>query len=158
VKRILFLGLTNLLFVFLAWFAMYFPGIDVVVSLVYVGFIWWQGRRWGRELGAGGVALTAALAQLPGFLFQSLAIWYWINQGLLTSNYDFFLQLWHTPFIALLSLIPLGSWHGISLYYWALHLLSPLYVFLMTAAAGLPLSGRLGLLGIGKCRASKSKL
>ena len=79
----------------------------------------------------GKVMATAFLAQLPGLIFSVLALHSWWRYGPLTSYFDFALQMWHTPFLPLLSLLPPIRIQGFPLYFLLGYVLSPLYILLM---------------------------
>jgi hypothetical protein len=128
----------NLFYAILVWLTMYFPGVDLLASVFFIYLLF----RWSRYLGDAGfntwqVMGTAFLAQIPGLVFGSLAIYSWYLYGPLTSNHDFLLQMWHTPLVPILSLLPTIHLQGFPLSFLLLYVLSPVYIILMTLIAGL---------------------
>lgn len=134
--------LFNLLYAILVWFTMYFPGLDLLAS----AFFFYVLLRWSQYLVDAGlntwrVMGTATLAQVPGLIWGSLALYSWWLYGPLTSNYDFMLQMWHTPWVPILSLLPTIHLQGFPLSFLLLYILSPLYILLIGLFAGLLRSG-----------------
>ncbi|MGE5544245.1 MAG: hypothetical protein ACM3UW_04665 [Bacillota bacterium] len=128
----------NLLYAILAWLTMYFPGLDLLTSAVFIFLLF----NWSRYMVRNGmntwqVMAAAFLAQLPGLVFSGLAIYSWWRYGPLTSNFDFILQMWHTPFVPLLSLLPTVHLQGFPLSFLLAYILSPVYVLLMGLFAAL---------------------
>jgi len=122
----------NVLFAVLVWLTTYFPGLDLLAAaaFLYVLFIW--SRRMAEDdMSPSGVMVTAFLAQLPGLVFSGIALYSWWRYGPLTSYFDFALQMWHTPFLPLLSLLPPIRIQGFPLYFLLGYILSPLYIMLM---------------------------
>lgn len=122
----------NLLYAVLVWLIMYFPGLDLLAAaaFLYLLFIW--SRRMARNgMTPARVMTTAFLAQLPGLVFCGIALYSWWRYGPLTSYFDFALQMWHTPFLPLLSLLPPIRIQGFPLYFLLGYVLSPLYILLM---------------------------
>jgi hypothetical protein len=78
---------------------------------------------------------TATLAQLPGLIFSGIAIHSWWRYGPLTSNFDFILQMWHTPFVPLLSILPTVHLQEFPISFLLAYILSPAYILLMTLFA-----------------------
>ncbi|NLW63607.1 MAG: hypothetical protein GX052_05840 [Syntrophomonadaceae bacterium] len=122
----------NVLYAVLVWLTTYFPGLDLLAAaaFLYVLFIWSR-RMVENGMNAGRVMATAFLAQLPGLVFSGLALYSWWRYGPLTSYFDFALQMWHTPFLPLLSLLPPIRIQGFPLYFLLGYILSPLYILLM---------------------------
>ena len=128
----------NLLYAVLVWLTMYFPGVDLLASVVFIYLLF----RWSRHMVENGmnvrqVMATATLAQIPGLVFSGLAIYSWWRYGPLTSNFDFALQMWHTPLLPLLSLLSAVHLQGFPLSFLLAYILSPLYILLMGLFAGL---------------------
>lgn len=128
----------NLLYAILVWFAMYFPGLDLLASAVFIYLLFsWSKYMVRNGMNTWRVMATAVLAQLPGLVFSSLAIYSWWRYGPLTSNFDFILQMWHTPFVPLLSLLPAVHLQGFPLSFLLAYILSPVYILLIGLFAGL---------------------
>jgi hypothetical protein len=128
----------QLLYAILVWLVMYFPGFDILASVIFLYILF----QWSRRLGADGLSTpqaigTAVLAQMPGLVFGALALHSWWLYGPLTSNNDFALQMWHTPLVPLLSLLPVVYVREFPLTYLILFFLSPLYILLMVLIARL---------------------
>lgn len=122
----------NLLYAVLVWLTMYFPGLDLLAAVAFVCVLFIWSRRMVRNgMTTGKVMATAFLAQLPGLIFSVLALHSWWSYGPLTSYFDFALQMWHTPFLPLLSLLPPIRIQGFPLYFLLGYVLSPLYILLM---------------------------
>lgn len=122
----------NLLYAILVWLTMYFPGLDLLASVVFIYLLF----RWTRymvrnRMNTWQVISAATLAQLPGLVFSGIALYSWWLYGPLTSNFDFILQMWHTPFVPLLSLLPAVHLQEFPLYFLFAYILSPLYILLM---------------------------
>jgi len=150
----------NLLFAILVWLTMYFPGLDLLASLAFVFILVWFSRCLGRmnfipeeiskENDISDHLLTAEksdcqrslsiiaisiIGQSPGLVAEGLAIWNWIHFGPFTSNYDFVLQMWHTPWVPFLSLLPSWTLEGFAVSFLSLYLLSPVIILFMVILA-----------------------
>ncbi len=122
----------NLLYAILVWLTMYFPGLDLLASTFFLYCLY----CWSRYLGHAGFSMwrvmgTATLAQVPGLIFGSLALYNWWLYGPLTSNYDFMLQMWHTPWVPMLSLLPSMYIREFPLSFLLLFVLSFVYILLL---------------------------
>ncbi len=82
------------------WLGMYIPGIDVLLAIVYILIIFAEGKSSMDSLGSSRVFVLALLWQMPGFLLAALF--------LLTQSLYFvvMLELWATPLIPFISLLP----------------------------------------------------
>ncbi|MGE5397348.1 MAG: hypothetical protein ACM3MK_07410 [Chitinophagales bacterium] len=131
--RGLILLLFNLVFALFVWLMMYFPGWDIMASLLYVGFICWEARVLKLSgLKTKQIFGIALVAQLPGLILEALAIWYWYRYGPVTSDFDFVLQMWNTPFVPLISLFAWPRVFNVALGYLGIYLCSPFYILAMT--------------------------
>lgn len=93
------------IFAFLAvWFSTYYPGIDILISISYLIVIALEARlikhleKWEK-------VFIFILWQITGIFF-SLAKLIEINVHYLNDYAIFILQLWYTPVIPLVSIIP----------------------------------------------------
>jgi hypothetical protein len=87
------------------WLAMYYPGLDLLLSMVYLLIVAAEirplrrcsnGLKWGSFL----------IWQAPGIIFALISLLPWSWWGL--KEYGFFLlQFWYTPVVPLLSLLHL---------------------------------------------------
>ncbi|MDI9479744.1 MAG: hypothetical protein ACOXZ6_12065 [Syntrophomonadaceae bacterium] len=99
------------------WLAMFWPGVDLILSIIYLVIVAAEFRSWGRHskgLGWGSFFIW----QAPGFVFALASLTPWSWWGL--KEYAFFLlEFWYTPVVPLLSLL---NWAiaGYPLYYYAL--------------------------------------
>lgn len=143
----------NILFAIFVWLAMYFPGLDILASLAFVIILIWfslslgkmemtsvQGYRlansnksiWQKKLSIIAICL---IGQSPALITEGLAIWNWVNFGPFTSNYDFVLQMWHIPWMPLISVLPAWNVEGFVVSFLSLYLLSPVTILLMVILA-----------------------
>ncbi len=123
----------NLLSAICVWLTMYFPGLDIGASLVFISVTYMMNRRLAAQ--AGNVQAwigSLILGQLPGLISETLALWSWYHYGPLTSFWDFVLQMWHTQYVPLLSMLPVIKLSGFPVSFLILYLLAPLYIILFT--------------------------
>jgi len=105
---------------------MYFPGLDLVLASLYLVLIWQEARRSSASCGPVQQGIVGFLWQLPA-IFLSLSILLGLDQATDFSYYFIFiLQLWHTPVLPIISLIPLHNVGDKPLYYSLLFLMVPL--------------------------------
>jgi hypothetical protein len=109
------------------WLGMYFPGVDIGLALLYLFVINWEGRYAATGLkGPFKQVAVAILWQMPGFVLAGSVL---LGLDQLTDfayYFIFILELWVTPLLPLVSLIPLVKMAGYPLYYYFLFLLVPL--------------------------------
>jgi hypothetical protein len=128
----------NLLYAILVWLTMYFPGLDLLAAAIFIYLLFrWSQHMIDNRMNTWQVMATAALAQLPGLIFSGIAIHSWWRYGPLTSNFDFILQMWHTPFVPLLSILPTVHLQEFPISFLLAYILSPAYIVLMTLFAGM---------------------
>jgi hypothetical protein len=106
------------------WLGMYFPGLDVLLAVVYMFCIWREGVYGAAILQSPWkVAAVAGFWQLPGFILGG-SVWLGLEQWADSAYYAIFiLQLWQTPVLPLISLLPQS-----------VGLEKPLYYYLIFAA------------------------
>ena len=99
------------------WLAMFRPGLDLILSIIYLVIVAVEFRSLGRHskgLGWGSFIIW----QAPGFVFALASLTPWSWWGL--KEYAFFLlEFWYTPVVPLLSLLN-GVIAGYPLYYYVL--------------------------------------
>lgn len=127
------------IFSFLAvWLSTYYPGMDILLSLVYLAVICWEARsiiNFNRTQ----KVLTALLWQGPAAII-SLIFVTGINVPVLSNNAIFLLEFWSTPLLPLLS-IQVLTFMNRPLYYYlllTLPVLTGIYYYLL-ATIPLPL-------------------
>jgi len=103
---------------------MYYPGLDVVLSLLYLLLIWQEGsyKRFSfiRQF------LIGFFWQIPA-LFLTVSMLLGLDQATdFSYYYIFMLQLWHTPILPLTTLVPAFTYLDRPLYYYELYLMAPL--------------------------------
>lgn len=130
----------HLFFIFIIWLTTYFPGLDLLVSLFYIWVIWQAGGRISSEAGKEKISslLAGAIAQFPGFFLTWANIKYYWGTGVVSGDFTFAFQLWHTPALPWLSLFSFPVFDGFKSYFIALFFLSPLYVAILVAGSHKP--------------------
>jgi hypothetical protein len=126
------------------WLAMHYPGLDLVLAIMYLLIISAEIRSLRRY--AKGVSWSSFLIwQAPGIVFSLIISIPWSWWGL--KEYSFFLlQFWYTPMVPLLSLL---HWTiaGHPLYYYLLLgmplLLAILFALLVRNREPVPRSSRI---------------
>jgi len=108
------------------WMGMYFPGLDIVLSVLYLILLWEEGKSSSRMLlNHKKQALVAMLWQLPGFILSVSVI---LGLDQLTDfayYFIFILELWQTPILPLISIIPVWTILDKPLYYYLLFMMVP---------------------------------
>lgn len=103
---------------------MYFPGLDLLLAGLYLFFLWREAIQSG--LGPLPQAMVGILWQLPG-IFLAGSVLLNLDQATDFSYYFIFmLQLWHTPVLPFLNLIPVMNFGNMPLYYYLLFVMVPL--------------------------------
>jgi len=113
------------------WLATYYPGLDIVLAVVYLVIICDQMRSLAKGSKCKGVA-GFILWQAPGIIFSLISLLPWSWWGI--KDYAFFLLMfWYTPVVPLLSIL---QWviAGYPLYYYLLLAMPLIYGLLFTAA------------------------
>lgn len=106
------------------WLGMYYPGLDIVLALLYLVIIWWEASY--KNMSLIGQCLVGFVWQLPA-LFLSLSIIMGLDQATdFSYYYVFMLQLWHTPILPLTTLLPDLIRLDKPLYYYELFIFAPL--------------------------------
>lgn len=101
-------------------FSMYFPGLDVLLSGLYLGLIWKEAKRNSYQLTPGRQGLIAMLWQMPGIFMVLSVCLSWDFSTHLSYYFIFMLELWQTPVLPIISLIPTYIGSGKPLYYYLL--------------------------------------
>jgi hypothetical protein len=106
---------------------MYFPGLDIVLSILYIILLREEGKysihllQSKRKQG-----LIAFLWQLPGF-FMGISVIFGLDRLTDFAYYFvFMLELWLTPILPLISLLPVWTIAERPVYYYFLFIVVPL--------------------------------
>lgn len=109
------------------WLAMYYPGLDVILSILYLLLLWEEGKYTLRTFRSPlKQKIIAVIWQLPGIILGSSVI---LGLDRLTDfayYFVFILELWVTPVLPLVSLLPAWSILDRPLYYYLLFVMVPL--------------------------------
>lgn len=108
------------------WLAMYYPGLDILLAIIYLILLWEEGKNtWQLQPKLLRQALVACLWQLPGFFLAGSIL---LGLDRLTEfayYFVFILELWHTPVLPLISLLPVWTARGLPVYYGLLFAMVP---------------------------------
>ncbi|HOB11652.1 MAG TPA: hypothetical protein PLM20_00890 [Syntrophomonadaceae bacterium] len=99
------------------WLATYYPGLDIVLAVLYLLIITMQIRSLGGETKCRAIKVFL-IWQAPGIVFSLISLLPWSWWGI--KEYAFFLLMfWYTPVVPLLSLL---QWvvAGYPIYYYLL--------------------------------------
>jgi len=114
----------------------HYPGWDIILSILYILIVYGEAHYISQKIGnIKKQALIALIWQLPGLLlcFQILEI---INLSEFLQHYDLFiLEIWHTPLLPILSLLPAGEGWEKPLYYYLFFILIPFLLILYFSPA-----------------------
>ncbi len=103
---------------------MFYPGLDIVLALLYLVIIW--GEASYKSFSFVRQCLVGFAWQLPA-LFLSLSILLRLDQATdFSYYYVFMLQLWHTPALPLTTLLPELIRLDKPFYYYELFIFAPL--------------------------------
>lgn len=118
---------------------MYFPGLDIVLALVYLYIVWKEGRYSRLVLSSRARrAMVAIVWQLPGFLLAGSILCSLDAVAQFGYYFIFMLELWDTPLLPLVSLIPSWTIYDQPVYYYLLFTVAPLMSFLYYSPFLLP--------------------
>jgi len=112
------------------WLAMYYPGADIAVSLLYCYVIWKEGRYAAFQLATCRESVIAGLLwQMPALLLSGAAL---LDLKITDLTYYsiFILQLWETPVMPIISLGPRALGLNKPLYYYMLFIMIPILLLL----------------------------
>lgn len=124
----------HLLFILIIILASYFPGLDIILAILYILIIWISGRVMGEDFGKpifGKILLVGVIAQLPGLILSAVTYDGIFGSHFFDVDYSFLLQLWHTPGMPLVSFLSFPVYGHISAYFMALFILSFVYIGLL---------------------------
>ncbi len=108
------------------WLAMYYPGLDIILSIIYLFLLWEEGKHTHRMLrNPKQQALIASLWQLPGFILGASVILGIERVTDLAYYFVFMLELWVTPILPLVSLLPHWIILERPIYYYLLFVMVP---------------------------------
>jgi hypothetical protein len=109
------------------WLGMYYPGADVVLALLYLLVIFYEGRYAANHIKSPYYqAVIALLWQAPGFVLAGSVLLGLDRFTDFAYYFIFILELWVTPILPLVSLLPLFKIAGYPLYYYFLFMLVPI--------------------------------
>jgi len=109
------------------WLAMYYSGLDIILSIIYLFLLWEEGKYTHRMLrNPKKQALIASLWQLPGFVLGTSVIIGIDRVTDLAYYFVFMLELWVTPILPLVSLLPHWTIMERPIYYYLLFVMVPL--------------------------------
>jgi hypothetical protein len=131
--RLYFIHLTALLAILAA---MYFPGLGLLLALIYLAVIYQEGRRLTAALEGDlfRALMTAVLWQLPALILITVNFLQLSSLGGLYHYSFFMLEIWQTQLLPLLSFLP-ASWliQGHPVYYYLYTIDIFLLILLVTA-------------------------
>ncbi|MEQ8235835.1 MAG: hypothetical protein ABRQ23_03565 [Syntrophomonadaceae bacterium] len=115
IVRIYILQLTAILAV---WLAMYFPGADVALAALYLWLVWAEARQAAAQMGSlVKQTVIAVVWQLPGLLMGFSLLTGLDGLTEFAYYFVFMLELWQTPVLPWLSLLPPWTISGWPVYY-----------------------------------------
>jgi hypothetical protein len=108
------------------WLGMYFPGLDIMLSILYLILLREEGKH-GAQLLCDNKkqGLVALLWQLPGFFLGTSVLLEFDRLTDFAYYFIFMLELWETPILPLLSLLPTGTITDKPIYYYCLFVMVP---------------------------------
>ncbi|HHW60900.1 MAG TPA: hypothetical protein GX404_03240 [Syntrophomonadaceae bacterium] len=113
-SRLYFLQLTAVIAVALS---MNYPGLDIFLACMYLVVIGWESRSVCSTLNGIKKWRVGFYWQMPSFLLISMAFFLPTDYMDQVNYIMFTLQLWQTPMLPLLSLLPLNSVAGLKFLY-----------------------------------------
>jgi len=106
---------------------MYYPGLDIILSMLYLVLLWEEGKYTYKMVrNPKKQALIAGIWQLPGFMLGLSVV---LGLDRLTDfayYFVFILELWVTPILPLVSLLPTWTIMERPIYYYLLFIMVPL--------------------------------
>ncbi len=115
--------------------SIYFPGLDIIVSFIYLLVIAMEARR-AYELPLNQKIITVLIWQAPAIFFAGICITAYNFMGLYEYAI-FMLQFWYTPLVGLLSLAGITVYSDKPLYYYLLIYLPFISCFYYTVLASI---------------------
>ncbi len=109
--------------------AMYFPGLDIILALVYLYLVWKEGSYCRERLRRAEVAALAVLWQLPGYVLAVSILLPLESASQFSYYFIFMLELWDTPLLPLISMLPTWTLLDRPLYYYLMFFLVPALSF-----------------------------
>jgi hypothetical protein len=106
---------------------MYYPGLDIILSILYFVLLWEEGKYTYRTVrNAKKQAFIAAIWQLPG-LILGISVIIGLERVLDFATYFvFILEFWVTPILPLISLLPTWTILDRPVYYYLLFFMVPI--------------------------------
>ena len=122
--RIYFLHLFAILAV---WLGMYFPGLDIILAILYIIFLWNEGQHSLRLLNnPKKTILVAGIWQFPGMILALSVLTGLDTLADFAYYFVFMLELWLTPVLPLISIIPTFTILDNPFYYYCFFILVPM--------------------------------
>jgi hypothetical protein len=118
------------MYAFIIWLSTYFPGLDIVLSLIFIYLIFWAGRLIAME--SLDVIKAGLLSQIPGLIFTVLVFDSFFATHLLPAESVYLLLWWYGPFFPWLSRLSISVLGGLQLYFLALFTLAGVYILLLS--------------------------
>ncbi len=109
--------------------AMYFPGLDIILALVYMYLVRKEGSYCQMRLSRAGMAAVAIIWQLPGYLLAGSILLPLESASQFSYYFIFILELWDTPLLPLISMLPTWTLLDRPLYYYLMFVLVPALSF-----------------------------
>ncbi len=126
-KSIFRIYLIHLSAILAVWLAMYYPGLDIILSILYLVVLWEEGNYTFRRIqNSLKQAAVAVIWQLPGFILALSVILKWDRLTDFAYYFIFILELWVTPVLPLISLLPTWTILERPLYYYLFFVLVPI--------------------------------
>lgn len=116
-------------------FSMYFPGLDLLLSFLYLALLWQEASRSIYKSQPIKQGLIGFLWQMPGIILVLAVCLGWDFSVDFSYYFIFMLELWQTPVLPFISLLPAWIWHAKPLYYYLLMLMVPLLIIFYFAPA-----------------------
>jgi len=109
------------------WLGMYFPGLDLVLGVLYIIFVWKEGQHSSLLLNNPKIIIfVAVIWQAPGTIL-ALSVLTGLDTLVDFAYYFvFMLELWLTPVLPLISVIPTFTILDKPFYYYCFFILVPL--------------------------------
>jgi hypothetical protein len=124
----------HMFLIVIIWLSSYFSGLDIALTLAYIFIILRAGAAIGCSYPRNPyryLVISGFIAQFPGWVLTALNLYYYGGGRLMTGDYAVMLQLWHTPFMPLLSFFAFPVFQGYNFYFLALFALSFLYTAIL---------------------------
>lgn len=123
---ILRIYLLHIFAVLAVWLGMYFPGLDLGLSILYLIILREEGKHSAKLLNNWKQGLVAVIWQLPGIFLGTSVVMGWDRLTDFAYYFIFILELWLTPILPLVSLLPVWTILDRPIYYYCFFVTVPL--------------------------------